>query len=263
MARMIVCAAVLAALSGTFCAAQDYAPAPAPAPAPEPAPKSPGEPVFTEMKLLRTAGLPSNGLQLTVTAEKLVLPEALGPIGQPLFVQPTALHVLFKNLSGQPIVLDAYNLTLSRLALIVVGPEKETVVVARRPLVVRTREALPIDFPQIEPGNTFVTMEKLQFPGDFNLLINCALYMPGEYKVQVVYSRPPAGAPQIGVWQGVVVSNTLSFRIVGPIPPERATPEKPPESAPPESAPQPAPEKPPQSAPQPTPTGPASSRTSS
>jgi hypothetical protein len=232
MARMIVCAAVLAALAGTFCAAQDYAPAPTP----EPAPKSPGGPVFTEMQLLGGAGQDANGLQLTLIADKLVLPETPGPFGQPLFVEPTTLHLLFRNVSGQPIVLDAYNLALNRVTLIVVGPEKESVVVMRKPLAVKTRDALPIDFPQIEPGNPFVPLAAvapLQFPGDFNLLVNCALYKPGDYKVQVVYSRPAAAGPT--AWQGTVVSNTVIFRVVGPPPtppPENATPEKPRETAP-------------------------------
>ena len=255
MARMIVCAAVLAALVGTFCAAEE--------PTPEPATKSPDEPVFTEMQLQRGAGQAANGLQLTLMADNLVLPEKPGPVGRPLIIQPTALHLLFRNVSGRPIVLDTYNLTLSRLVMIVVGPEKETVVVTRKPLTFRSRQALPIDYPQIEPGNPFVpnaSVASLQFPGDFNPLVNCGLYKPGEYKVQVIYSRPAAAGP--AAWQGMVVSNTLSFRIVGPMPPtppEKATPDKPPEIAPapnkpPETA--PAPNKPPETAPTPQPTAP-------
>jgi hypothetical protein len=219
---MIVCAAVLVALAGAFCAADDSAQAPA---------KSPGEPPFTEMQLQAGAGQAVNGLQLTLTADKLVLPETPGPAGQPLVIVPAALQLLFRNVSGRPIVLDTYNLALSRLSLVVVGPEKESVVVAHKPLIVRTRDALPIDYPQIEPGNPFAPMwsvAPLQFPGDFNLLVNYSLYKPGEYKVQVTYSRPPAGAPENGVWQGTVVSNTLSFRIVGPMP---AASDKSPETA--------------------------------
>jgi hypothetical protein len=223
MTRMIVCAAVLVALVATFCAAEDSAPAPE---------KSPGGPAFTEMQLQGRAGQAANGLQLTLAADRLVLPETLGLPGQPLVIAPTALQLRFRNVSDRPIVLDTYNLALNRLSLIVVGPEKETVVVTRKPLVVKTREALPIDYPQIEPGNPFVPLwpvVPIQFPGDFNLLINYSLYKPGEYKVQVIYSRPAAGAPENGVWQGTVVSNTLTFRIVGAMPP---APDKPPETAP-------------------------------
>ena len=122
MARMIVCAAVLAALAGTFCAAQDYAPAPTPAPAP--APQSPAGPVFTEMQLLPGAGQPSNGLQLTLIPDKVLLAETPFAYDQPLIVEPTTLHLLFRNVSDQPIVLDAYNLALTRVSMIVVGPEK-------------------------------------------------------------------------------------------------------------------------------------------
>ena len=248
MARMIVCAAVLAALAGTFCAAQDYAPAPAaPAPpAPAPAPKSPAGPVFTEMQLLPGAGQPANGLQLTLIADKVVLPETPFAFDAPLIVEPTTLHLLFRNVSDQPIVLDAYNLALTPSAMIVVGPEKESVVVTRQPLIVRTRDALPIDFPQIEPGNPFyplAAVAPLQFPGNFNLLVNYALYKPGDYKVQVIYSRPAAAGAT--AWQGTVVSNTVVFHIVGPpppTPPENATPDQPPETAP---QPAPAPVAPP------------------
>ncbi len=161
MARRIVCAAVLVALAGTFCSAQDYAPAPpapAPAPTPAPAPKSPAGPVFTEMQLLPGPGQPANGLQLTLIADKLVLPETPIAFDAPLIVEPTTLHLLFRNVSDQPIVLDTYNLTLSRLSMIVVGPEKESVVVTRQSLMVKTRNATPIDFPQIEPGNPFVPL---------------------------------------------------------------------------------------------------------
>ena len=239
MARMIVCAAFLAALAGTFCAAQDYAPAPAvpaPPPAPAPAPKSPTGPVFTEMQLRPGAGQPANGLQLTLIADNLVLPETPFAFGAPLLVTPTTLHLLFRNVGEQPLVLDAYNLALTRLTMIVVGPEKESVVVTRQSLVVRTRDSSPIDFPQIEPGNPFVPLAAvapLQFPGNFNLLVNYALYKPGDYKVQVIYSRPAAAGPT--AWSGTVVSNTVVFHIVGPpvpAPPENATPEKPPETAP-------------------------------
>jgi hypothetical protein len=243
MARMIVCAAVLVALVGAFCAAQDYAPAPTP----KPAPKSPGEPVFTDAQLRGGAGLPSNGLQLTLIADNLVLPEKPGSLGQPLIIQPTALHLLFRNVSDRPIVLDTYNLALSRLAMIVVGPEKKTVVVTRKPLSFRSREALPIDYTQIEPGNPFVPMP-LQFPGDFNLLFNYGLYVPGVYKVQVIYSRPASAGP--AAWEGMVVSNTLAFRIEGPMPP--TPPETTPPDKPPEVAPQPTPQAPP------PPTGPPS-----
>jgi hypothetical protein len=228
---MIVCAAVLVALAAAFCAAQDSAPAPE---------KSPGEPAVTGTQLHAGAGQAVNGLQLTLMADRLVLPETPGPPGQPLVVAPVALQLLFRNVSDRPIVLDAYNLALSRLSLIVVGPEKETVAVTRKPLAVRTREALPIDYPQIEPGNPFVPMwgvAPLQFPGDFNLLVNYSLYKPGEYKVQVIYSRPAGGAPENGVWQGMVVSNTLTFRIAGPMPP---APDQPPETAP-QPAPTPSP----------------------
>ncbi len=244
MARMIVGAAVLVALAGSFCAADDYGPTPAPpsapAPAPTPAPNLPGAPVFTEMKLQNGAGQAANGLTLTLTSDKAVLPEMPGQPGQPLTVQPTALHLLFRNGSGQPIVLDAYNIELNRLVLIVVGPEKKTVVVLRRQLNMRSRDPLPIDYPQIEPGNPFVPLAPLQFPGDFNALVYCGLYKPGEYKVQVVYSR--AGAGGSGVWLGTVVSNTLSFRIAGPMPPEAPKPENAPETAP---APEPTPQPPP------------------
>ena len=90
-------------------------------------------------------------------------------------------------------------------------------------------------------------MAPLQFPGNFNLLVNYALYKPGDYKVQVIYSRPAnAGAT---AWQGTVVSNTVTFHIVGPpppTPPENATPNQPPETAP---QPAPAPVAPPETAP--------------
>jgi hypothetical protein len=226
ISRAAVSAALLAVI-GTFCAAE------------EPTPKPP----FSDAQLEAGAGQASNGLQLRITADRLVLPEKPGPLGAPLIIEPTALHLFLTNVSDQPIVLDAYNLALSRVTMIVVGPDKETVAVLRKPLGFRTRGSLPIDYPQVEPGNKFITMEKLQFPGDFNSLAHYDLYMPGEYKVQVIYSRPAAAGP--GVWQGRVVSNTLTFRIEGPLPPT------PPENAtPPGNA---TPENPPEPAPQPTP----------
>ncbi|MGD0999060.1 MAG: hypothetical protein ABSA67_00060 [Candidatus Brocadiia bacterium] len=257
MARMTVCAAVLVALAGTFCAAQDYAPAPAATTTPVPAPKPAGGPVFTEMQLQPGGGQPANGLLLTLIPDKVVLSETPFAFGAPLLVEPTSIHLLFRNVSGQPIVLDAYNLALSRLTMIVVGPEKESVVVTRQSLVVTTRNSLPIDFPQIEPGNPFVPLAAiapLQFPGNFNLLVNYALYKPGEYKVQVVYSRPAAAGP--AAWSGTVVSNTVSFRLVGPPlppPPENATPAQPPETAP---QPEPTPVAPPAPPAPPTPSAP-------
>jgi hypothetical protein len=178
------------------------------------------------MQLAGNAGLPANGLRLKLTADQIVLPETPGPAGKPLTVAPTALHLVFSNASDRPITLDAYNLTLSRLTLVVVGPDKKTVAVLHKPLTVHTREPLPIDYPRIEPGLWYTTLEPLQFPGDFNLLVNYSLYKPGEYKVQVIYSRPPGR----GVWDGTAASNTLVFRIAGPMPPE-----------PPETAPQPEP----------------------
>jgi hypothetical protein len=253
MMRMIsraVASMALLAMTGTFCAADEFPPRPAPPPAP--VQKLPWEPVFTDTQLKPGAGAAVNGLQMKITADRLVLPETPGSLGQPLIIQPTVLHLVFTNVSGQPIVLDAYNLILSRLVMIVVGPDKQTVGVTRRPLTVTTRAALPIDYPQMEPGNSWGPFETPPFPGDFNLLINYSLFQPGEYKVQVIYSRPPAGAPEIGVWQGLVVSNTLTFRIEGPPPP------KPPETNPPNNSPQPAPQSTPQPAPQPTPQRPAS-----
>jgi hypothetical protein len=234
MTRMIASAAVLVALAGTFCSADDYgptpAPAPAPRPAPAPAPNLPGEPLFTEMQLYPGAGQAANGLTLTLMADRVALPEMPTQPGQPLLVQPTALHLLFRNVSTHPLVLDAYNIELNRLILIVVGPEKKTVAIIRKPLIMRSREPLPIDFPQLEPGNPFVPLAPLQFPGDFNALVYCGLYKPGDYKVQVVYSRVAAGGPT--VWQGTVVSNTLSFRIAGPMPPENPNSNNAPEIAP-------------------------------
>jgi hypothetical protein len=250
IARAVVSVALLAAM-GTFCAADEYAPLPNMAP--KPVPSSPGKPVFTEAKLLNGAGQAVNGLQLTVTADHLILPEALGPIGQPLIITPTTLHLLFKNVSGQPIVLDAYNLSLTRLDMIVVGPEKQTVAFTRKAAGFRSRKALPIDYPQIEPGNVFVPMtavNPIHFPGDFNLLFSYGLYQPGEYKVQVVYTRAAAGESEIAAWQGRVVSNTLTFRIQGPKPPpppEQATPATTPEPPP---QPEPKPTPPPADAPQ-------------
>jgi hypothetical protein len=237
LSRATASAALLAAM-GAFCAAEDYAPAPPPAP--KPAPTLPGQPVFSEAHLLKGAGLASNGLQLKLTADQLALPETPAGYGQPLTVETTTLHLIFTNVSEQPIVLDAFNLALSRVTLIVVGPEKQTVAVTRKPVNFRSREALPIDYPQIEPGNyfiPFVAITPLQFPGDFNPLLNYGLYQPGNYTVQVIYSRPAAGAPEIGVWTGAVVSNTLTFRIVGPAPPTPPMPQE----QPPETAPQPAP----------------------
>ena len=211
MARMIACAAVLVALVGTCFAAEDYAPAPEP----QPAPKAPEGPVFTEMKLQNGAGQPSNGLQLTLKADNLVLREIPGAPGQPLIVEPVVLRLLFRNASDHSLVLDTYNLSLSRLSLVVVGPDKETVAITHRKLNITTRAALPIDYPQVEPGNPLVPMAgvaPIQFPGDFNPLVNCALFTPGDYKVQVIYSRAVEGGP--AAWQGTVVSNTLTFRIV-------------------------------------------------
>jgi hypothetical protein len=119
------------------------------------------------------------------------------------------------------------------------------VAVTRKPLNFRSRKALPIDYPQIEPGNTFwplAAIAPIQFPGDFNLFSRCDLYLPGEYKVQVIYSRPAGGASEYAPWQGLVVSNTLTFRVEGPMPP--MPPETPPPNQPPEVAPQPAPQAP-------------------
>ena len=105
------------------------------------------------MQLLPGAGQPSNGLELTLIPDKVLLAETPFAYDQPLIVEPTTLHLLFRNVSDQPIVLDAYNLALTRVSMIVVGPEKQSLVVMRQPLIVRSRDALPIDFPQIEPGN--------------------------------------------------------------------------------------------------------------
>jgi hypothetical protein len=223
ISRTAALAAVLAMLA-TFCAAEEYALAQAPAP--EAAPNAPGEPVFTEMELLPTAGQAPNGLQLTLTADQLVLPETPGAAGQPLTVQPTALHLLFRNVSGQPIVLDTYNLATSRLGVVVVGPDKKSVALTRRQLTANPRKPLPIDYPQIEPGNPFLPLwaaAPLRFPGDFNSLVTVNLYKPGDYMVQVVYSRPQGvGSLVPDTWRGVAVSNTLVFHIVGPPPPETA-----------------------------------------
>jgi hypothetical protein len=228
--------AALLAMLATFSAADDYGPAPG---TPPPPPKPAGGPAFTDMQMLTGAGQAANGLQLTLTADQAALPEMPRDIGQPLDVQPTALHLLFRNVGQQPIVLDTYNLATRRLAVIVVGPEKETVSVARGAPIARTREPLPIDYPQIEPGNPFLPLwaavAPLKFPGDFNSVVNVSLYKPGDYRVQVIYSRAAEAGGAHDAWQGVVVSNTLIFHIVGPpppTPPEKPAPEKPPEAAP-------------------------------
>jgi hypothetical protein len=259
MMRAIFRAAVsvgLLAVMGTICTADDYGSAPGamppgvPPPTALPATRPAGAPAFTDMQLLAGAG--GGPLQLTLTADQLVLPEAPRGAGEPLNVQPTALHLRFKNASGRSIVLDTYNLAISRLALIVVGPEKETVAVSRSVLVSRPREALPIDYPQIEPGNVYIPLwaavAPLRFPGDFNSIVNVYLYKPGDYKVQVVYDRSTGGGGGYGAWQGIVVSNTLIFHVVGPAPPT------PPETAPTpsETAPAPAPTPPPPPSPPPT-----------
>ena len=247
LVRAAVSVALVAAM-GTFCAADEYTTLPNLAP--KPVPSLPGKPIFTEAKLLNGAGQPVNGIQLTVTADKLTLSETPGPIGQPLIVEPTTLHLIFRNVSNQPLVLDAYNLSFTRVVLVVVGPEKETVAVARRPISFKSRAALPIDYPQIEPGNPYVPMvalAPLQFPGDFNPFFTYSLYEPGEYKVQAVYTRAGAGGSELAAWQGRVVSNTLTFRITGPMPtppPESATPGTTP-GATPDSPQQPTPKPPP------------------
>ena len=150
-------------------------------------------------------------------------------------------------------MLDTYNLATSRLILVVVGPDKQTVGIGRSVMVSNPREALPIDYPQIEPGNPFLPLwaavAPIKFPGNFNSLVNVSLYQPGDYKVQVVYNRPAGvqGGPH-GVWQGATVSNTLVFHVVGPPPPpEKANPNTPPETAPsatPTPAPTPTPQPP-------------------
>jgi hypothetical protein len=224
ISRTAALAAVLAMLA-TFCAAEEYAPAQAPAPAATS--NAPEGPAFTEMELLPTAGQAPNGLRLTLTADQLVLPETPGAAGQPLTVQPTALHLLFRNVSDQPIVFDTYNLANSRLGVVVVGPDKQSVVLTYRQVPAYSRKPLPIDYPQIEPGNPFLPLwaaaAPLRFPGDFNSVVTVNLYKPGDYMVQVVYSRPQgAGSLIADTWRGTVVSNTLIFHVVGPPPPETA-----------------------------------------
>jgi len=268
MMRAICLAAALAALlamAGTICMADELAPAPRLTYAPPPPtiatppPGMPATPTFSDMKLFKGGGQPSNGLVLDLWADQVVLPEIPSDVGQPLLVQQTALHLRFRNVGEQSIVLDTYNLANSRMAIVVVGPEKETVVITRLAAPGRYRAPLPIDYPQMEPGNRFIPLwaavAPLKFPGDFNSLVNVSLYKPGDYQVQVVYDRSAAGGGEYGSWRGVVVSNTLVFHIVGPPPPTPPAPEggaatapssqPPAPSAPPPPPPPPPPARPP------------------
>jgi hypothetical protein len=132
-------------------------------------------------------------------------------------VEPVALAFTFRNVSEEPLRLDAFDIVWSLLALEVEGPSEHAVV--RKEIVAERLLAAPVpgDFPVLAPGGSFRLASDLRFPGEVGgerIFPNA----PGTYRLRILYRaggrEVPAGAdPSAGprTWAGEIASNPVEL----------------------------------------------------
>ena len=167
-------------------------------------------------------------LTLTATADRAVLLATARQYRRALADEPkfdietAQVTLTFTNTSTLPLKLNAFRLPDLYLQLEISGPEQQSVIRKKIPMMMDGTYAVkPADFPVLQPAQSWQFVTPLYFPNGVFSYTCYLLQRTGVYHVRFLYGYTPSNAlvsdqltMEDGSFMGAVASNELTFKIL-------------------------------------------------